>query len=426
MFKSLHPNIRLRLYVTFINRLTSSMIFPFIAIYFTQKLGAVTAGVLLIIQVFIEIISSFFGGYLADQIGRKRVMVIGEWLNFIAFLGIAFANSPYYTSAWSTFFMLLLIGISTGLINPAAEAMLIDVSTEETRTYMYSINYWTRNFSLLLGLMIGGWFFKTHLFALLIALAAMSLITLLITTILIQETNIQVSNNSSQKGYSLKEILSSYKEVILDIPFIWYTLGGIAIYAIECQRVNFISVRMEQEIHQHTYHLFGLFSFPLDGVKLISLLTIENTLLVVLLVSLSAKIIRKYSEQSVMYVGFILFGLGYAFLAFSNHIVGLLIAVVILTIGEIMYIPTRQTILASIINNAKRGSYMAINGLVFQFGSLFGALGIIIGSVIGGVGMGIVYLFFAIIAIFFSRLGIVKRHGHSKVIKENRSILKAR
>lgn len=37
--------------------------------------------------------------------------------------------------------MMLLINISSGLINPASDAMIIDVSTRETRAFVYSVNY---------------------------------------------------------------------------------------------------------------------------------------------------------------------------------------------------------------------------------------------------------------------------------------------
>jgi DHA1 family multidrug resistance protein B-like MFS transporter len=308
MFKSLHPNIRLRLCVTFLSRLSGSMIFPFIAIYFSRELGTAVAGGIVMTQVTVELLASFVGGYWADRIGRKPLLVIGECLNAFAFLGMLLANSLWWSSAGVTFAMLLLIGIATGLINPAADAMLIDVSTKETRTYMYSINYWTRNISLMLGLMVGGWFFQNHLFGLLFVLFSMSLITLTITLLFIRETYDRHHPVTVAASNGLHAVLSSYRTVVRDIPFVWFTLGGIAIYALEFQRVNFISIRLEHEIAARTVRLFDFPPFTLDGVKLMSLLTVENTLLIVLLVSFAAKLIRNRSEQPVMYVGFTLFG----------------------------------------------------------------------------------------------------------------------
>jgi DHA1 family multidrug resistance protein B-like MFS transporter len=308
--------------------------------------------------------------------------------------------------------MLVIIGYSTGFIYPASEAMLIDVSTKETRAFIYSINYWIRNFSLMLGLMIGGWFFQTHLFELLIALLILSIVTLWITNTFIRDTYVVKQFGDASKRFRIKPIIQSYRAVCYDWPFVLFTLGGIAIISLEFQRVNFISVRLEEEFIPRTISLFNI-SLTLDGVKLISLLTAENTMIVILFTALVAKWLssKVEKEQLILYIGFLLFGLGYAVLAFSNHIAVLCLAVIVLTIGELLYVPTRQTILAEIIDDSRRGSYLAFNGLIIQLGKMFGALGIIVGEIIGGTGMALIYVLFALLGIGFSKLSIAKRNA---------------
>ncbi|WP_335871223.1 MFS transporter [Bacillus sp. 2205SS5-2] len=418
MFNQLHSNIKIRILTTFLSRLASSMILPFIPIYFTTAINAYVAGILLMIQIGFEFIASFYGGYAADTIGRKRMMVIGEWMTVAAFIGILIVNSPWITSPWLTFLMLIIIGIATGLIYPASEAMLIDVSTKETRAFMYSISYWVRNFSLMLGLMIGGWFFQTNLFELLLALLILSIVTVWITLTYIEETHEVVRVDGERAKFRLTPFLKSYRAVSSDWPFVLFTLGGIAIIALEFQRVNFIAVRLNKEFIPQTFALSDYLAFSLDGVKLITLLTVENTFIIVLCTAIVAKWISTQlgKEQLILFTGFLLFGSGYAVLAFSNHLLTLFLAVIVLTIGELLYVPTRQTILADIIDDSRRGSYLAFNGLVIQIGKLFGALGIIVGEIIGGTGMAAFYLLFAFLAIGFSKLGLVRRN---RKISEN-------
>jgi MFS transporter, DHA1 family, multidrug resistance protein B len=407
LFKSLHPNIRIRIYTSFLSRVIGSMIFPFMAIYFTYHLNATLAGILLMINVFVQFLSGLYGGYLADIVGRKRMMVIGESMKLIAFSGMVLANSPLGTLPWVTFLMMVIVSVSSGFVNPAASAMLIDVSTKETRSFMYSINYWAVNLSIMLGLIIGGWFYKTHLFELLIGLFGMSIITLWMTTVFISET--LTTSDTQKKEYGLKPIIKSYQTVIKDLPFIWFTLGGIAILSLEFQRNNYIAVRLEEEIIPTTVSFLNQFHFTLDGVKLLSLLTVENTLIILLFTALVSKWIKNRREKPIMYTGFILFGVGYAIMAFSTSYVQLVIAVVILSIGELLYVPTRQSILADIVDNTKRGAYMAFNGFVFQIGKMFGALGVIIGGKIGGMGMAFVYMLFVLFGIIFTQLALHKR-----------------
>ncbi|WP_186579342.1 MDR family MFS transporter [Aquibacillus kalidii] len=412
MFKQLHPNIRIRIYTSFLSRVIGSMIFPYMAIYFTYQINATAAGVLLLVNVIVQFLAGLYGGFLADLMGRKRLMVIGEVMKLIAFIGMGLANSPLGTSAIVTFMMMLIISIASGFVNPAAEAMLIDVSTKETRGFMYSINYWAVNMSLMLGLIVGGWFFKTHFFELILGLIAMSVLTLWMTATLIQETY-QVKQGISRKDYGLVPLLKSYQSVMKDMPFLLFTIGGIAILSLEFQRNNYLAVRLEQDYVTKTISFFEKVNFTMDGVKLISLLTVENTLMIVLFTALISKWIKGKKEQPIMYIGFILFGIGFALMAVTNNTIALFIAVFILSVGELMYVPTRQSLLADIVDDSRRGAYMAFNGFVFQIGKMFGALGIIVGEVIGGISMGVLYLCFVFFGIAFTRVAIKRRFGTS-------------
>ncbi|WP_075981846.1 MDR family MFS transporter [Bacillus massilinigeriensis] len=406
MLKEMHPNIRIRIYISFLSRVIGSMVFPFMAIYFTKEINATAAGILLMIQIGIQFLASLYGGFLADTKGRKKMMVLGEWLKVVAFIGMILANSPWWTSPWLMFFMLLLMSISTGFINPAADAMMVDVSTKETRAFMYTINYWAANLSLMLGLMVGGWLFQTNFFELLIALLLISFITLWMTATLIHETY-KIKQESQVPTFALKPIFQSYWSVIRDIPFILFTLGGIAIMSIEYQRNNYISIKLAEEFHTRIVSFFGMGQFSLDGVRLLSILTVENTLFIVLFSTVIARFVRKQQNaiKPIMYVGFLFFGLGYAMMAISNQLFTLFLSVIILSIGELLYVPTRQTILAEMIDESKRGTYMAFNGFIFQIGKIIGSACIIFGEVFHATGMGVLYMAFAGLGIVLCSMG---------------------
>ncbi|RDI47984.1 MDR family MFS transporter [Falsibacillus pallidus] len=421
MFRTLHPNIKIRIYTSFLSRVVGSAVFPFMAIYFTKEINAAAAGVLVLIQVAVQFIAGLYGGFLADVIGRKRLMVAGEIMKAAAFAGMLAVNSPVFVSPWITFFMMLLIGVSSGIVNPAAEAMLIDVSTKETRAFMYSVNYWAVNLSIMLGLMIGGWFFEHYFFELIGVLTLMSLVTLWMTATFIIDSYVP-EIGASKKSFGIKPLFKSYGMVIKDWTFMAFTLGGIAILSIEFQRNNFISVRLEKEIIPQTMNLLHLFSFEIDGIKLLSLLTVVNTLMIVIFTAAVAKWIKGKKEEPIMYAGFMLFGLGYFFLAFSNNLPALFISVIVLTIGELLYVPTRQSLLADIVDDTKRGAYMAMNGLVFQMGKMIGAIGLIVGNVIGGLAMGAGFLLLVVFGIAFSRMALNKSGKDAAVVKPRAAV----
>ncbi|WP_270995917.1 MDR family MFS transporter [Listeria seeligeri] len=412
MFRELHPNIRARILIQFLSKIIGSMIFPFLAIYFTMEINSSVAGVLLLINVFVQFVAGIYGGHLADVIGRRKLMITGEVLKVFAFLGMVLCNSPFFHSPWITFAMLLIIGVAQGLVNPAGEAMLIDVSTPENRAFMYSISYWANNLSMLIGIMVGGWFFVDYLFPLLVALLIMSFVTAWLTIILISET-LELKVVPEKGSYGLLEMFKSYGQVLHDYRFLLYTIGGIAVMSIEYQRGNYISVRLAEDFQHFLVNFGPLGEVNLNGVQIVSVLTAVNTLFIVLFTVPIARWVTKRAQQPIMYVGFSLFAIGFAVCAFANSLIVLLIATAVLSIGELLYVPTRQTILATIVDNNKRGAYMAFNGIIFQIGKMIGSVSLVFAPFIGKYGMGIFTIALGIVAIGFSAVAL--KSGLEKV-----------
>ncbi|EAD5686984.1 TPA: MFS transporter [Listeria innocua] len=413
MFKELHPNIRARILIQFLSKIIGSMIFPFMAIYFSMEINSKVAGILLMINVLAQFLAGMYGGHLADIIGRKKLMVAGELLKVFAFLGMVLCNSPIFHSPWITFVMLLLIGVAQGLINPAGEAMLIDVSTPENRSFMYSVSYWANNLSMMIGIIVGGWFFVDYLFPLLVALFIMSFVTAWLTISLISETLKQKA--VLKKGsYGLVGMLKNYGQVLHDYRFLLYTLGGIAVMSIEFQRSNYISVRLAEDFQALLVHFGPLGNITLNGVQIVSVLTAVNTLFIVLFTVPVARFVTKRAQQPIMYVGFTLFAIGFAVCAFANNLAVLLLATAVLSIGELLYVPTRQTILAAIVDDDRRGAYMAFNGIIFQIGKMIGSVSLVFAPFIGKYGMATFTILLGVLSIVFSAAAL--KSGWKKVL----------
>ncbi|HCE1178837.1 TPA: MFS transporter [Listeria innocua] len=413
MFKELHPNIRARILIQFLSKIIGSMIFPFMAIYFSMEINSKVAGILLMINVLAQFLAGMYGGHLADIIGRKKLMVAGELLKVFAFLGMVLCNSPIFHSPWITFVMLLLIGVAQGLINPAGEAMLIDVSTPENRSFMYSVSYWANNLSMMIGIIVGGWFFVDYLFPLLVALFIMSFVTAWLTISLISETLKQKA--VLKKGsYGLVGMLKNYGQVLHDYRFLLYTIGGIAVMSIEFQRSNYISVRLAEDFQALLVHFGPLGNITLNGVQIVSVLTAVNTLFIVLFTVPVARFVTKRAQQPIMYVGFTLFAIGFAVCAFANNLAVLLLATAVLSIGELLYVPTRQTILAVIVDDNRRGAYMAFNGIIFQIGKMIGSVSLVFAPFIGKYGMATFTILLGVLSIVFSATAL--KSGWKKVL----------
>lgn len=173
-FRDLHPNIKLRLAVGFVQRFLGVMLMPLMVIHLAALYGAGMAGVLTLIVAAAGIGSAFLGGHLADIHGRRPLMFWGEAGSVLTFAGLALVNSPWWESGPLTFTFFLLNICLSNMAQPAADAMVIDVSSPENRPLVYTINYWTINIAFTLGALVGGFLYHDHFMELLIGGAVLS------------------------------------------------------------------------------------------------------------------------------------------------------------------------------------------------------------------------------------------------------------
>lgn len=406
----LHPNIKIRLLTSFISRFVGNMVFPFMAIYFAKEFGTAAAGLLLLLNVIASLITSFFGGYISDQFGRKHVMILAQVIQIAAFTIMAAANSPWLLSPGITFTMMLLQSVSSGLMNPAAEAMLIDVSTKENRQFMYSVNYWSVNLSIATGTIIGGLYFNSHRFMLFVILALTSVFVLTLLAFFMHESHHQstTQNQATTVVQLLRDMGRSYQTVMNDYRFLVFCLAHLLILSLEFQMNNYIAIRLSQEFHAL------ILNHSVNGLKLLSWLRVENTLLIVVFTLAVNQWMKHYRSNHVLFVGLVLYSSGYVTLAFSNHWLLLTFMILVSSLGELMYVPNCQTMLASMAQDNVRGAYMAVYGLVFQGAKIMGSLGVIIGAFLPSYGMAVLYLFFSCIGMYCFYQSIHMKHSRRK------------
>ncbi|MED2184942.1 MFS transporter [Bacillus wiedmannii] len=410
-FWSMHRNIKIRIITSFLTRTVSTMIFPFMAIYFSLKLGSAIAGALLLINVIASLVIGLYGGYVGDRLGRKKVVIIGQSIQVISIACMGIANSDYIDSPWLTFIFMLVNSLGSGLMNPATEAMLIDVSTPENRKVMYSINYWAINLSIAIGAIFGGLLFENYRLQLFIGLTVIAVITLYVMAVYMEE--VYVARKTVEKKNVLKDMADSYKVVMKDRAFLIFCAASICTLSLEFQVNNYLGVRLQQEFETVHFFFGNGVTFDLTGIRMMSWISAENTILVVLCSALLIKMLKSFNDLKILYVGLFIYTIGFTILGTSNSLWILLIAGLFQTVGEMMYVPVRQSIMADMVPNQARGSYMAINGMVFQVAKMNGALGVMLGSFLASWGMSVLYFIVGMssILLFMKAIGREKYEG---------------
>ncbi|AST90912.1 MULTISPECIES: MDR family MFS transporter [Sutcliffiella] len=398
-FQQLHPNIKIRVVTDFITDIAAMSIIPFMAIYFAERIGPSITGTLLILNVLVSLLVGFYAGHLSDYIGRKKIMVTAQFLQVFSFIFMAIANSPWLESAWVTFAMFLLSSISIGMMNPAAEAMIVDASTKETRPYIYNIMYWSGNIAIAIGAVLGGLFFKHYKFALLIGFSIFSIITLFVILFMVHE--VPVKREIAKKTISFTSMLTSYIKILKDFRFLLFSAGSILILTLEFQLDKYIAVRLQSEF------FMSFASISLDGLRMVSIIIIINTALVVMLGLKTEKLFSRFKNESILQNGIIIYAIGFAILAFSKSPYVLIMATVLFTFGELLTVPIRQTMLATLIKDDAKGAYMAMNGLTYHIAMLGGGLGLIIGHYVSSYIMGIIFFGVGVAGLIFIQLALL-------------------
>jgi MFS transporter, DHA1 family, multidrug resistance protein B len=397
--RDIHPNIKLRLGMQFLGGLVSMAVIPFLAIYFAQKIGAAETGIILILIVISGVVGGFIGGHVSDKIGRRNIMIYSEIGVLVTYLFIAFCNSPWFDLPYVSAAFFLLNMFAGGMFQPAAQAMIIDVTDSESRKLVFTISYWLGNLATAIGGIMGAFLFKNYLFELFIGISGISLLSVLITIFFITETytpeQTSPEPSTAQPKSSPLEMVQSYSAVIKDKLFMFYIVGAVFIFTLEQSLTNYIGIRLEKEIPEQSATLLGM-EFMLDGTKVLGFLKTENTLLVVLLSTVVLILFKKWKDHWNLVAGMFIFSVSFSALAFTSNIWFLFLLIFVGTIGELMYVPVKQAMIGDLAPSHARSTYMAFYSLTFYGAMIIASLLIIVGEWVSPVAMGGILLVFGL------------------------------
>ncbi|MBK3495273.1 MFS transporter [Viridibacillus sp. YIM B01967] len=371
--KNLPQNIKLRLVTSFFNRIAFNAILPFMALFFAQEVNKVFAGALLLLSVGINFLTNLVGGYIADRFRRKKVLLLTTFTTFALLLLMTLCLIPNERFIWLFTALYLIFVVSSNLGRPAMQAIILDSTTAENRKAVFAIDYWLLNVSISFGAILGGFLYLNHQILLFSFLTITTLFIAIAYVIWLQDAS--VPSLVKQHENVLLDMMSNYKTALLDRRFVKLTLGMMFIFSAEFSLSSYTSVRLTE-----TFQSMQFFGFEIEGVRMYSLLSFENTLLVVCFTFLITKWTNTMTNKKAILSGLLIYGIGYTLLTSSNHLYLLLILGAIATLGELMYSPVFQTEQANCIPPDKRGSYLAFSGLGFNGASMISSSALILGA----------------------------------------------
>lgn len=341
---------------SFIDHIGGALLFPFFALYVTQHfdVGMTEVGILFAIFSVAQFFGSMFGGALTDQIGRKRVIIIGLVVSALSSLVMGFVHELEIF-----YLMAILVGVFADMAGPAHQAMITDLLPEKQHADGFGLMRIASNLAVAIGPAIGG-FIAARSFLLLFAADALSsVIAAFVFYKLVEETRPRTAESiAADPGF--KATFRGYLTVLKDRAFITFMLLSIVITVVYTQMYGSLPVFL-RDIHQ----------IPTSGFGMIMSL---NATMVVLFQLAITRRLREKPPMLMMSLGALFYAVGFAMYAFIDSFALFMLAMAIITIGEMIVSPVAQALVAKFSPEDMRGRYMAVFGISWLIPGAVGPL----------------------------------------------------
>ncbi|MBM7606106.1 MFS family permease [Metabacillus crassostreae] len=335
-----------------INVTGASFLWPLNTIYIHEHLGKslTVAGFVLMLNAAASVIGNLVGGILFDKIGGYKSILLGIIITLVSVITLMFFHQwPVYM------YLLILIGFGSGIVFPATYALAGTVWPEGGRKSFNAI-YVAQNVGVAAGASLGGIVASVSFNYIFIANAALYAVFFLIA--FFGYRNIDGAQGSQTSILEQKGVVKNRtKFTALVILCIGYLLCWVGY------------VQWPSTISSHTQSL----NIPLHQYSL--LWTINGVLIVCgqPLISLFVKRFAKTIKKQ-MVIGFVIFIGSFIVASYAEQFTGFLVAMVILTIGEMLIWPAVPTIANDLAPKGRQGFYQGFVNSTATGGRMIGPL----------------------------------------------------
>ena len=333
-------------FAMFIDVLGRTILNPFLVLYATKRfdVGMTEIGVLFGLMSVANSVGQSIGGALADRLGRRPMAVFGILISGLSSLALGAVGT-----FGSFFAVLIFVGLVASVGMPAQHAMAADLLPEEKRTGGFGIVRVVANIGWVLGPVIGGLLVTRSYIPLFISDAFASTITAGIVLLAIRET--MPAPAEGEKAQSMGQAFAGYWTVMRDTTFMLFIGACIVMSMVYLQLYTTLGVYL-RDTHGFADQAYGY------------LMSMNAATVVALQVSIARRTERR-PPMTMMAFGTFLYAVGFAMYGFFSSYALFAAAMLVITVGEMVVMPTAQALVARFAPEDMRGRYMAVFGLTW-------------------------------------------------------------
>ena len=343
---------------------------PFLSVYLIRNfhLSIALTGLIVGLNPLASMIAGFYGGYLSDFWGRKKILVFSSLICALAYACFALANGP-----WQFAILNFIIGAFAGSLTTSLKALLADVASPSKRHGAFRLQYFAINVGASIGPLVGAHFLisnSTDGFLITAGLFFVFAVSFCVFNYIVRTKSSNPPPGQLGSPLNFRACLKILRE---DHAFLFLIVGSI------CMGLSYAQI--DTLLPQYLRQLMGD-----PGISLFAQLLAANSVIVLVGLYPVLWITKKIGAAASINYGQVLVAVGFTGMAFvRQHALGFFICMFVLTLGEILAFSNWSVIIDSYAPSHLKGTYFGAAGFnllgsclaPFIGGALYDLLGVI-------------------------------------------------